>query len=67
VQGGYGKYQGTWIPYDRAVDLAEKYEVRVYLEPILEFDPPVPGSLAILTVRSPTRLQHQGMRSKSIC
>ncbi|KAJ3224623.1 transcriptional regulator swi6 [Clydaea vesicula] len=43
VQGGYGKYQGTWIPYERGVDLARQYYVIDLLKPILEFDPPIPG------------------------
>jgi regulatory protein SWI6 len=39
VQGGYGKYQGTWIPYDRAVDLCKQYSVYDLVEPLLKFDP----------------------------
>ncbi|KAI7834380.1 transcription regulator HTH, apses-type DNA-binding domain-containing protein, partial [Kickxella alabastrina] len=27
VQGGYGKYQGTWVPLDRAQDLAQELGV----------------------------------------
>ncbi|KAJ3385639.1 hypothetical protein HDU92_002955 [Lobulomyces angularis] len=43
VQGGYGKYQGTWIPFERGVELAKQYQVLEILNPILEFDPPTPG------------------------
>ena len=38
VQGGYGKYQGTWIPFDRAISLCKQYEVYDALCPLLEFD-----------------------------
>lgn len=39
VQGGYGKYQGTWIPYERGVELCRKYGVYESIEPLLTFDP----------------------------
>ncbi|CAG8684293.1 13880_t:CDS:2, partial [Acaulospora morrowiae] len=39
VQGGYGKYQGTWVPYQTGVDLAERYHVKELLQPIIEFEP----------------------------
>lgn len=39
VQGGYGKYQGTWIPLASGVELARKYHVYNLLEPIFEFTP----------------------------
>ncbi|KAI8381074.1 uncharacterized protein BYT42DRAFT_565148 [Radiomyces spectabilis] len=37
VQGGYGKYQGTWVPLDRAISLAERYNVKHLLQPMFEF------------------------------
>ncbi|KAI8378787.1 hypothetical protein EDC96DRAFT_493188 [Choanephora cucurbitarum] len=37
VQGGYGKYQGTWVPFERGKALAELYGVDKILAPILEF------------------------------
>lgn len=37
VQGGYGKYQGTWIPYQRGLDLATQYEVADIMDPILKY------------------------------
>ncbi|KAI8380722.1 hypothetical protein BD560DRAFT_487364 [Blakeslea trispora] len=37
VQGGYGKYQGTWVPFERGVSLAEQYHVDDILRPIFEF------------------------------
>ncbi|WFC99720.1 Transcription factor mbp1 (MBF subunit p120) [Malassezia yamatoensis] len=39
VQGGYGKYQGTWIPMEVAIQLAEQYQIRDLLEPIIAFVP----------------------------
>ena len=45
VQGGYGKYQGTWIPFERGVQLASQFNVDTWLAPILEFIPPSPGKV----------------------
>jgi len=39
VQGGYGKYQGTWIPLESGAALAEKYGVEKDLLPIVAFVP----------------------------
>ena len=39
VQGGYGKYQGTWIPMDIAIALAEHYRIRDVMQPIIAFVP----------------------------
>ncbi|KAF2484121.1 hypothetical protein BDY17DRAFT_278642 [Neohortaea acidophila] len=39
VQGGYGKYQGTWIPLSDGKDLATKNGVFEKLRPIFEFVP----------------------------
>lgn len=41
VQGGYGKYQGTWIPLSRALELAQQYKVEHLLKPILDCQPSV--------------------------
>ncbi|GAA5893139.1 transcription factor MBP1 [Sporobolomyces salmoneus] len=37
VQGGYGKYQGTWVPMERGVALARQYGVDRLLQPIFEY------------------------------
>ncbi|KAI8988674.1 hypothetical protein BDB01DRAFT_782737 [Pilobolus umbonatus] len=37
VQGGYGKYQGTWIPFERGKELAKKYDVLERMMPLLNF------------------------------
>ncbi|KAG8895942.1 hypothetical protein FRB99_000255, partial [Tulasnella sp. 403] len=39
VQGGYGKYQGTWVPMDRGIALAKQYNINVIIQPIIEFVP----------------------------
>jgi len=38
VQGGYGKYQGTWISYDRGREFCKQYGVEDSLLPLLEYD-----------------------------
>ncbi|KAH9983890.1 hypothetical protein BJV74DRAFT_848944 [Russula compacta] len=52
VQGGYGKYQGTWIPLERGRDIALQYGVANLLAPLFDFIPSS-GSLSAL----PTALQ----------
>ncbi|EIE83849.1 hypothetical protein RO3G_08554 [Rhizopus delemar RA 99-880] len=37
VQGGYGKYQGTWVPFERGIALAEQYKVDILLRPLFDF------------------------------
>ncbi|KAJ1961533.1 transcriptional regulator swi6 [Dispira parvispora] len=44
VQGGYGKYQGTWVPYKVGVDLAIRYNVYDQLKPIIEYNPTANGT-----------------------
>lgn len=43
VQGGYGKYQGTWIPFERGTDLCKQYSVYDLLFPLLDFNETNPG------------------------
>ncbi|KAF7727338.1 transcriptional regulator swi6 [Apophysomyces ossiformis] len=38
VQGGYGKYQGTWIPCDKGRELAQRYGVLDILMPLFTFE-----------------------------
>ncbi|TEA11471.1 Start control protein cdc10 [Colletotrichum sidae] len=38
VQGGYGKYQGTWIKFERGVEVCRQYEVEDVLRPLLTYD-----------------------------
>ncbi|EKJ72372.1 hypothetical protein FPSE_07396 [Fusarium pseudograminearum CS3096] len=37
IQGGYGKYQGTWIPLESGQALAERHSVIDRLRPIFEY------------------------------
>lgn len=37
IQGGYGKYQGTWVPLQVARDLATQYHVDDILLPLFDF------------------------------
>ncbi|PKI82317.1 transcriptional regulator swi6 [Malassezia vespertilionis] len=39
VQGGYGTFQGTWIPLQRSQELAVTYGVYPLIRPLLDFDP----------------------------
>lgn len=39
VQGGYGKYQGTWIPLERGLELCRQYGCEQVLKPIIDFTP----------------------------
>ncbi|KAI0637767.1 apses-domain-containing protein [Trametes polyzona] len=39
VQGGYGKYQGTWIPLERGLGLCKQYGCEPLLRPIIDFQP----------------------------
>ncbi|PVF92812.1 apses-domain-containing protein [Serendipita vermifera] len=39
VQGGYGKYQGTWIPLERGRDVAAQYGVAALLAPLFDHVP----------------------------
>ncbi|KAF2870637.1 apses transcription factor-like protein [Massariosphaeria phaeospora] len=38
VQGGYGKYQGTWINYRRGREFCRQYGVEDILKPLLDYD-----------------------------
>ncbi|GAA5843852.1 hypothetical protein JCM11251_003532 [Rhodosporidiobolus azoricus] len=42
VQGGYGRYQGTWIPFERAVELANAFGVAHLLAPLFDYTAPPP-------------------------
>ncbi|GMM46726.1 transcription factor [Pichia kluyveri] len=37
VQGGYGKYQGTWVPLKRAIEIAQQFGVLNELNPIFDY------------------------------
>jgi len=46
VQGGYGKYQGTWICFERGVEVCKQYHVEEPLRPLLTYDMGQDGSVA---------------------
>ncbi|KAI1081517.1 ANK-repeat protein MBP1 [Whalleya microplaca] len=39
IQGGYGKYQGTWIPLEAGEQLAHRNSIYDRLQPIFQFTP----------------------------
>ncbi|CCG82807.1 Start control protein cdc10 [Taphrina deformans PYCC 5710] len=55
VQGGYGKYQGTWVSYEIGIALCERHSVRDILTPLLELD----TASAPAMHATPTKEQHQ--------
>ena len=46
VQGGYGKYQGTWIKFERGVEFCKQYGVEELLRPLLTYDMGQDGGIA---------------------
>lgn len=46
VQGGYGKYQGTWISFERGVEVCRQYGVEDLLRPLLTYDMGQNGGVA---------------------
>ena len=57
VQGGYGRYQGTWIPFHEAETMAEQYGILDLIRPLLEYQPAPPQApLAGLPQQSPSAL-----------
>ncbi|KAK7202658.1 hypothetical protein BZA70DRAFT_285677 [Myxozyma melibiosi] len=61
VQGGYGKYQGTWIPFARGREFCRQYSVEDVLLPLLNFDPAAPQS-----EQTPTKEQAMAARRKQM-
>ncbi|EPX74207.1 MBF transcription factor complex subunit Res1 [Schizosaccharomyces octosporus yFS286] len=52
VQGGCGKYQGTWVPLDRAVELAQEYDVYTAISSLLEYNEPQMNPVHLYTPQS---------------
>lgn len=63
VQGGYGKYQGTWINYRRGREFCRQYGVEDILRPLLEYDMTADGS-AGQGVDTPTKEQAMAANRK---
>ncbi|KAJ5974314.1 hypothetical protein N7481_011524 [Penicillium waksmanii] len=68
VQGGYGKYQGTWVNYQRGVELCREYNVEDMLRPLLEYDmgPDGTGAPSQGTLDTPTKEQAMAAQRKRL-
>ncbi|KAF4550152.1 Start control protein cdc10-like protein [Elsinoe fawcettii] len=63
-QGGYGRYQGTWISYDRGVQFCKQYGVDDAMRPLLEYDRENDGLEASQTQDTPTKEQAMAANRK---
>lgn len=64
VQGGYGKYQGTWVNYQRGLDLCRQYRVEELLRPLLEYDMGQDGVSAAGQGKMDTPTKEQAMAAQ---
>ncbi|KAI9013607.1 hypothetical protein DFJ74DRAFT_291973 [Hyaloraphidium curvatum] len=64
VQGGYGKYQGTWVPFERGVELAQEYRVEAQLKPLLDFEPPPDDGSGFTPSKEEVRLEQARARKE---
>ncbi|WEW59129.1 Transcription factor mbp1 (MBF subunit p120) [Emydomyces testavorans] len=68
IQGGYGKYQGTWVPLSDGRDLAERNNVLDQLYPIFDFVPgdrtPPPAPKHTTAASSRPKVQKMAAPSK---
>lgn len=65
VQGGYGKYQGTWIRFERGVEVCKQYHVEELLRPLLTYDMGQDGGVAGRgDLNTPTKEQAQAAQRK---
>ncbi|PSN70853.1 apses transcription factor-like protein [Corynespora cassiicola Philippines] len=63
VQGGYGKYQGTWINYRRGREFCRQYGVEDILRPLLEYDISADGNTGH-GIETPTKEQAMAANRK---
>lgn len=67
VQGGYGKYQGTWISYERGVQVCRQYGVEDLLRPLLTYDMGQDGAAAGRgDLNTPTKEQAMAAQRKRL-
>ncbi|KAL1964392.1 hypothetical protein VTN77DRAFT_6950 [Rasamsonia byssochlamydoides] len=66
VQGGYGKYQGTWVNYQRGVELCREYHVEELLRPLLEYDQDGNGDSGKSSLETPTKEQAMAAQRKRL-
>ena len=64
VQGGYGKYQGTWISYQRGREFCRQYGVEQLLLPLLEYDIGADGAPGQQHIETPTKEQAMAAQRK---
>src|SRR5271170_643297 len=64
VQGGYGKYQGTWINYHRGIEFCRQYGVEQLLRPLLEYDIGKDGMASVQQGETPTKEQAMAAQRK---
>lgn len=64
VQGGYGKYQGTWISYHRGREFCRQYGVEQLLLPLLEYDINADGASGQQNIETPTKEQAMAAQRK---
>jgi ankyrin repeat protein len=64
VQGGYGKYQGTWISYRRGREFCRQYGVEDILRPLLDYDVSSDGSGGQGQHETPTKEQAMAANRK---
>lgn len=67
VQGGYGKYQGTWIKFERGVEVCRLYGVEEALRPLLTYDMGSDGKGSGRTdLNTPTKEQAMAAQRKRL-
>ena len=67
VQGGYGKYQGTWISYQRGREFCKQYGGEELLRPLLEYDMGQDGTQAGNgNIETPTKEQAMAAQRKQM-
>lgn len=65
VQGGYGKYQGTWIKFERGLEFCRQYGVEDILRPLLTYDMGQDGGIAGSgSIETPTKEQAMAAQRK---
>ncbi|CAK7567767.1 MAG: transcriptional regulator swi6 [Sporothrix epigloea] len=67
IQGGYGKYQGTWICFERGVEVCRQYGVEEILRPLLTYDMGQDGGIAGQgNFNTPTKEQAMAAQRKKL-
>ncbi|ODV91788.1 hypothetical protein CANCADRAFT_30114 [Tortispora caseinolytica NRRL Y-17796] len=66
VQGGHGRYQGTWIPIDRARSICSDFSILDFMNPLLNANPELKyPTREELSIGSITRRERRPSSSKS--